>query len=766
MEKDIGSKDEFPFKLKASFAPAIAYWRNLSRNKNSQLSGFATNLIQELDKVPDIGSPFDDQSFIDKNKKLVSKLLSGFFPNEGDTTNAVAVTPPFIMKRLLSTKRFDDILSLDGRISTIDGYMDKATSSFNHYQKINSIILKQYYGVDNVNFSIPFIFHIPDSITGFSRYYKMQVNTSLVEIKQRHPLKKLTQDEINRAIREFKNPNVVKEIIPPENFEVEGIFIISLNNVSDHEILNNISQDLLVQGSLNRRKVFKSVRHKVRSYLGLPDIEIGLSVYNQKNSLVEDFGNAAWSRLNNKRKIKDPELKFPNSLYHISQKKELVLVEELRKEACGTDFDKALYEKGIRSLIIAPLIVDKKVIGCFEVASPHEWELNQTNVHKVQDILSILAPALKRSMDEVSNQIDAIIRNHFTSIHPSVEWKFVEAAKKFLSKKNTEKYINIDAVELDGVYPIYGQADIKNSSVVRNEAIRQDMIFNLELLLKIFKKSRLDFKAITSEMERMLTDLEQKKLVIPVDNIADIFKVTIDPFLNDLYDKMPELQEEIDHYRDKRGEDDGMISKARHDFDLSVNKINETISGFLSISEEAGQKVCRHYFEKYKTDGIEYNIYVGKDISPEVAINKKTLSALRFWQMESMCQLTWELLFLKQQLPMPLEVTQLILAYDSQLKLKFRPDEKRFDVEGSKSVRYEMIKKRIEKAVVEGTGERLTQPGTVAVVYMTNSIREEYEKHIAYLDEKGYLEKPPEFLNIEPLQGLNDIKAIRITVKQ
>ncbi|TAK35947.1 MAG: hypothetical protein EPO28_13950 [Saprospiraceae bacterium] len=40
-------------------------------------------------------------------------------------------------------------------------------------------------------------------------------------------------------------------------------------------------------------------------------------------------------------------------------------------------------------------------------------------------------------------------------------------------------------------------------------------------------------------------------------------------------------------------------------------------------------------------------------------------------------------------------------------------DEKRLDVEGSYNVRYEIIKKRIDKALLKGTQERLTQsPGT------------------------------------------------------
>ena len=66
---------------------------------------------------------------------------------------------------------------------------------------------------------------------------------------------------------------------------------------------------------------------------------------------------------------------------------------------------------------------------------------------------------------------------------------------------------------------------------------------------------------------------------------------------------------------------------------------------------------------------------------------------------------------LKDRLPVPLDITNLILIQHAPLSIRFRFDEKRFDVDGAYNVRYEIMKKRIDKAVVRGTTERLTQPG-------------------------------------------------------
>ena len=54
------------------------------------------------------------------------------------------------------------------------------------------------------------------------------------------------------------------------------------------------------------------------------------------------------------------------------------------------------------------------------------------------------------------------------------------------------------------------------------------------------------------------------------------------------------------------------------------------------------------------------------------------------------------------ELPIPLETTHLILVQHAPLSIRFRFDEKRFDVDGAYDIRYEIVKKRIDKAVDPG----------------------------------------------------------------
>ena len=92
-------------------------------------------------------------------------------------------------------------------------------------------------------------------------------------------------------------------------------------------------------------------------------------------------------------------------------------------------------------------------------------------------------------------------------------------------------------------------------------------------------------------------------------------------------------------------------------------------------------------------------------------------------------------------------------------------DEKQFDVDGSYNVRYEILKKRIDKAVLKSDGSRLTVEGKIAIVYLQEKDRQEYMSYLEYLKNKGLIEDNIEDLELERLQGAAGLHALRVSVK-
>jgi hypothetical protein len=106
----------------------------------------------------------------------------------------------------------------------------------------------------------------------------------------------------------------------------------------------------------------------------------------------------------------------------------------------------------------------------------------------------------------------------------------------------------------------------------------------------------------------------------------------------------------------------------------------------------------------------------------------------------------------------------LVLVQHTPLSIRFRFDEKRFDVDGAYDIRYEIVKKRIDKALVRGSSERVTQPGQIAIVYSQPEEATEYRTYIEYLQHLGHLGAEVEDLELGELQGVHGLRALRVTV--
>jgi hypothetical protein len=246
--------------------------------------------------------------------------------------------------------------------------------------------------------------------------------------------------------------------------------------------------------------------------------------------------------------------------------------------------------------------------------------------------------------------------------------------------------------------------------------------------------------------------------------IIEFFKKELEPVFEFL-EKQPEGKEVVKKYRDALDKDLGVIYRKRKDYERSVTMINERISGYLDQQQVYAQRMFPHYFEKYKTDGVECNAYIGQSLVQAEEFHPLHLKNLRLWQLLVSCGVEKLHQEYMKELPLPLHITSLILAHSHPLGIRFRMDEKRFDVDGAYNMRYEILKKRIDKAYVKGTNDRLTQPGKLAIVYSQDWEAEEYLQYIHYLQSIDYLEEGIERLDLEDLQGTAGLQALRVGFK-
>jgi hypothetical protein len=228
----------------------------------------------------------------------------------------------------------------------------------------------------------------------------------------------------------------------------------------------------------------------------------------------------------------------------------------------------------------------------------------------------------------------------------------------------------------------------------------------------------------------------------------------------------PALLPVIDTFLNASDEQTGTAFQHRRMLENSMQDINAAISEHLEKFRKAIGLVYPSYFEKFRTDGVEYDIYAGQSIAPSKPFLPEYVDIFQQRQLRFMAEVAAITQRLTPGLDVPLQTTQLIFVHPATIDIGFRRDERRFDVEGAYNIRYQIIKKRIDKANVKDTRERLTQPGKIVVVYhKSSSIAERYRAYIRELQQEGLLLHDLEELELEELQGISGLVALRVGIK-
>ena len=767
MEKDKKSTPTFPFKTTLDLSLLIKYWE-ANIESNAYLNVYPKDeILTKIKDAKELHKPIRDPKVLVKHQGLIGFLMSAIFPAATIETKIMAALESFSMKAFYATPGYlhivpmSDLMAPKTNIVGDDLHTGKVTHAC-------LMILEKFYGVPMEN-DRPLIFTFQDPETGLDRSYKAIFNHQFIEIVAKGDIPVLSPGEIRTLMANLYDLDFWLGYLKPEIFVFKGFMIFELMDVTEQEMLSSIKYDLLQKDSIISETHFEKIQQKIRAMFRLPELKIGIASFSPNNT-ISNYDFNMWKSIllqaQNDLECSD----YEGSIYELLfVNRKTVIVEDLESLEDKTIIENLLVKAGIRNIAIAPLTYDDELIGLLELGTPYAGNLNPVTAGKIEDVLPMFSIAIKRVMDEAETEVRAIIQEEFTSIHPSIEWRFVEASNNLIHKRAQGEKAQVEQIVFKDVYPIYGLADVRNSSSERNNAIKEDLTDNLNLANNVIT-GILGYKnmPILDEIKHRI-DEEIKKLKSGLYSgdevgILDFLKNEIVPLFNHFKKEDSTLIPIIEKYEKSLNPQLGVVYNKRKKYEDSMTMINDAISEYLDSEEEHAQNIYPHYFEKYKTDGVEYNIYLGDSLVKDQPFNEIYLRNFRLWQLLKMCEVALKIEDLKPSMPKELEIAQLILAHSEPISIRFRMDEKRFDVDGAYNVRYEIVKKRIDKAFIKGTDERLTQPGKIAIVYAQVKEADEYSKYIHYLQSINYITDEVEYLELEELQGAQGLKAIRIKV--
>ncbi len=772
-EKDIYQEigiNRIPYPTRLSFEPLIREVKEKAASDNPTEAAIGKLLLEKIEEYPQMRNTIDEREVLEAHREAVDLLMVMAVPPGMRRKQLIKVSAPFDMNPIYCTPALGELM----QAQKVKYVLNNSNNIMYCAMVVNacSLILNKFYGQD-LKVGQPFSISIQRPGYELERHYKTQLDTQYVDIKQLKPLKPLDQEQINRLLSNIYDIDLWLQHLPPENFEFQGLVIGTLIDITEEEALSRLKYSLLERNAVVEPSNIERLQHLIRTYFDLPGLRLGVTAidYPRENSVAHKY-KIRFDFLSHRHEVLlSPENK--NSIYEKACRyREVLLIEDLEEVSHKTPIERDLLEEHIRSIIVAPLFSkEDQVIGLLEIGSPHPFELHSFIELKFKEITGLFSMAVERSRDEIDNRVEAIIREQYTAVHPSVEWKFIETSYNLLEKReNDPKNATIEPIVFNDVYPLYGQADIISSSEKRNSAIQADLLDNLERVARILKQALQIGKypllnQYLMKVERDMKNVRDDFSSNDESRIVEWLHSDIHPLFSQLRDKYSEMAGPISSYFGYLDPELGIVYRERKAYEDSVGMINNTISGYLEEQEKEAQKILPHYFEKYKTDGVEYDMYVGQSLLKKDRFSMMHLKNLRLWQLIDLCEITRIVEKMQSKLPIPLRTAQLVFAYSTPLSIRFRMDEKQFDVDGAYNVRYEILKKRIDKALIEGTGERLTQAFKIAIVYLQEKERQEYLEYADYLIHEGYITEEVEELKIGKLQGVQGLQALRFTVR-
>jgi len=757
-----------PFTLKISFHKVLEALEVIAASDIDYRSDYAKALLKHAAPFPELREGITDAALLKQHEPLIKNLLADLFPTALTKNELKAATVPFYNLAFNFTERLEKLLSAAG------ADFDMAIRNFDEHQfyvMSCCLILNSHYGY-NFDFSRPLFFDIPDS-KGIMKHYRILYNADFLEILPTEKAVEITEEDVRLLMDNFGNLELWKEKFPENSWVLKGFGIMSLFDATIESAISNLKSNLLKLDE--SKEITKSnIQGIFRSIYKIPDLNIGFTEISLEDNqfTLSPFEDIKSYILSDNKELDCNRFFCDVTMQKLLRSRDYFIISDVEayKKANPMDagFADHLLAQGIKSCILAPIVKNGRLLGFVELVSARARELNSINANKLSYILPFLTDTIDRFYSELQNEVDAIIQNEYTAIHHSVYWKFREEALTHINSR-AERDFAYKEIVFREVYPLYGQIDIKGSSTARNESIEQDLIKQIERLIALFrfiyKKEQLPLiEQHIFELSKIESQLKKELLADTESIIQGYIKKEIHPVLNHFETSNGEIRKRINNYFDSLEPKTKMVYDSRKDFDDALSIINKKMAAILDRKQIEAQASFPHYYERFKTDGVEHNMYIGASISPKHAYSPIYLNNLRLWQLQAMCEMENEYYKLKPSLPYDLDVTSLILVFGTPISIRFRMDEKRFDVDGTYNARYEVVKKRIDKSNIKGTEERITDKGKITIVYSQKSEEEEYRRYIRFLQHKNLLGNVVENFEVEDLQGVTGLKALRVAV--
>ncbi|MBF2034575.1 MAG: GAF domain-containing protein [Leptolyngbyaceae cyanobacterium T60_A2020_046] len=543
----------------------------------------------------------------------------------------------------------------------------------------------------------------------------------------------------------------VVQQLTPETYTASGTVLIEGTDVTDREVAQRLTALLLDRESILHPQRFHDANRLMKRLFRATDSLI-VTAEQDAAKLFIDLDEPEW-----KVQAHPVQALQASPMFQAACRGEVLNLPDLSCLSL-TPCESVLRDRGARSLLMLPLVVKSarlkdsaRLMGFMALASdrPDDFDIiDERNA-------TALVPALTIAMRNTTH-------DRFTNIHESVRWRFEEEAER------RSLGLPPEPIVFSNVYPLYGISDIRGSSSERNRAIQSDLLAQFDLARAILAavcdaKGHAFIQQLYLDVIEKIEQLQQGVTVDAEVTLLRYLRDDIEAHFDYFVGCSAAAEAAIAQYRAAQDPEHGCVYEARAAYDRTIHHINQSLRDTWMTWQKTMQTITPHYCDVEATDGIDHMIYTGQSI--DANFTAFHLRSLRYDQLRAVCDCARTAFRLKAQHDTEMDITHLILVQDSTVDITHDENTERlFDVRGTRDTRYEIVKKRIDKAMDARTQARITQPGSLTLVYSTNEEWAEYQEYLRYLQREGWIGDTVEQGAVEPLQGVTGLKFARVPV--
>ncbi|HEY9896166.1 MAG TPA: GAF domain-containing protein [Candidatus Sericytochromatia bacterium] len=650
-------------------------------------------------------------------------------------------------------------------------------------------VLQQFYQIDLQGYRLldePVMIALQSPLHPEPRYIEFwlrseQLQLTRLDTQLNEPaalkLQQMALPTIEAALADPMQVERLEQQLELQHYQPEGCLLLEGLDVTEREIIRRITQLLVDRDSILRTHKFRELNQQMRSLFRAQNTLLLSIETDQIRLFMGSISDEAHPTLYPLEALQE------SHFMHALRTNQVSIVADLAQDP-RTDGGRQLVKMGVRSLLLIPLLalngglgdrtesVDTSsndslqaappvlkppgAVGVVALLSDQPHTFDALDCRHAEQLILAFTQALTTAQRQLVQQ------RLITNIHPSIEWRFLQEAER------RSMGLPPEPIAFLSVYPLYGISDIRGSSHERNLAIQADLLEQFHLARAVVDSACNATTTALGEQLRLdlLEHIRQLQEGITVDAEVSRLRYLRD-HLEIYFDYFAQCGEAaiaaINTYRNACANDHECVYRARTCYDAMVHNINTMLRETWERWQEAMQRITPHYCDIEATDGIDHMIYAGASIDPK--FGSFQLRSLRYEQLRAVCACARTAFHLLEKHSTHMQITHLVLVQDATIDI-FHDEttERMFDVRGSRDTRYEIVKKRIDKAIDEKTNTRITQPGMLTLVFCTEQEWTEYQQYFRYLMREGWIDNQIERGTVQPLQGVTGLKYARVRI--